>query len=63
MLVSLGSDAWEGTDDFHGIPMFWSHYTPEKSLRLIKQAGFDVLFDRCVEEGDETHYWVLARKD
>lgn len=62
MLISLGSDAWEGTDDFHGVQMFWSHYTPEKSLQFIKHARFDIIFDRCVEEGGEAHYWVLAKK-
>ena len=62
MLVSLGHAEWEGTEDFHGAEMFWSHYAPEKSLRMIKQAGFDIVSDKLVEDGGEIHYWVIARK-
>ena len=62
MLISLGRTEWEGTEDFHGAQMFWSHYAPEKSLRLIEATGFDIVSDRLVEDGGETHYWVIAKK-
>jgi ubiquinone/menaquinone biosynthesis C-methylase UbiE len=62
MLVSMGSTEWEGTEDFHGEPMWWSHYGPAKSLRLIKSAGFEIIFERNVFSNDEKHYWILARK-
>ena len=62
MLISLGRTEWEGTEDFHGAEMFWSHYAPEKSLRLIEAAGFDIVSDKLVEDGGEKHYWVIARK-
>ncbi|MFH1374948.1 MAG: class I SAM-dependent methyltransferase [bacterium] len=61
MLVSVGYDAWEATEEFYGTLMYWSNYDSEESLGLIKQAGFDILFDRLVTTNNETHCWVLAR--
>ncbi len=63
ILISLGRTEWEGTEDFHGALMFWSHYGREKSMELVERAGFDIIFDKLVEDGGETHYWVLARKE
>ena len=62
MLVSMGSEKWEGTSkDFHGAKMFWSHYSPKKSLRIIKDAGFEIIFDKHIINGGEKHYWILAK--
>ncbi len=49
-------------DDFIGVEMFWSNYSPEKSLSLVKETGFLVLFDEILEKGDELHYWIIAQK-
>jgi ubiquinone/menaquinone biosynthesis C-methylase UbiE len=62
MIVCLGPDEWEATEDYYGTEMFWSQYSPEKSLQLVKDAGFDVISDRILERGKERHYWILARK-
>jgi ubiquinone/menaquinone biosynthesis C-methylase UbiE len=62
MLISLGSKEWEGTDNFLGTNMFWSHYSPQKSLQIIKDAGFQIIFDRMIVGGGEKHYWILAKK-
>lgn len=61
MLISVGSDAWEGSDQYYGVEMFWSHYEPDKSLEMIRDAGFEVLWGRYVVSGGETHYWILAK--
>lgn len=61
MLVSVGASEWEGEGEFHGAKMFWSHYAPEKSLQIIKESGFEVIFSRRSKAGGESHYWVLAR--
>lgn len=61
MLVSMGSEEWEGTEEFHGAKMFWSHYNPEKSLQIIKEAGFGIIFDKHIVSGGEKHYWILAK--
>lgn len=61
MLVCMGPDEWEAIEDYYGTKMFWSQYSPEKSLQLIKDAGFEVIFDKILERGNERHYWILAR--
>ncbi len=61
MLICLGPDEWEATEKYHGTRMFWSHYSPEKSLQLIKEAGFEVISDNILVRGGEKHYWILAR--
>lgn len=61
MLVSMGPDGWEGTDEYHGVEMFWSHYGPEKSLEIIRDAGFQIIFGKHIVSGGEKHYWILAK--
>ncbi len=60
LLISMGSNGWEGTQDFHGTEMFWSHYRPEITLQIVTDAGFEILFDKIVDSG-EKHYWILAK--
>jgi ubiquinone/menaquinone biosynthesis C-methylase UbiE len=61
MLATMGPDEWEAIDTYYGIKMFWSQYSPEKSLQLVRDAGFGVISDRILVRGKETHYWILAR--
>ena len=70
LLFSIGVQP-EGTDGVWDwevgdvVPMFWSYYGPEKTVELLKSAGFDIIFARSVEIQTETevetHYWILAR--
>ncbi len=61
MLAMMGSDEWEATEVYHGIRMFWSQYAPQESLQLVKDAGFEVIFDGILERGNERHYLIMAR--
>lgn len=62
MLVSMGSEEWEGTNkNFYGAKMIWSQWSPKKSLQIINDAGFEILFDKNIEIGGETHYWIIAK--
>jgi len=61
MLVCMCPDEWEATTEYYGTNMFWSHYSPEKSLQLVKDADFQTIFDKILERGKERHYWILAR--
>ena len=61
MLVCMGPDEWEATDEYLGTTMFWSQYSPEKSLRLVKNAGFQIIYDQILVRGGEKHYWIMAR--
>ncbi|MDH3890799.1 MAG: class I SAM-dependent methyltransferase [candidate division Zixibacteria bacterium] len=62
LLVSVGSCAWEEVESYYGVKMFWSHFDPATTESLITDAGFSIVFGRNVDSGDETHYWILARK-
>ena len=63
MLITIGNSDWEGTEEFYGARMFWSHYSPEKSLQMIKEAGFKIVFGKQIVSGEEKYYWVLAKNE
>ncbi|MFB0502653.1 MAG: class I SAM-dependent methyltransferase [Candidatus Bathyarchaeia archaeon] len=60
MLICMGPDEWEAVEEYYGTRMFWSHYGPEISLQLVKDAGLHVIFGRYILRGGERHYWILA---
>lgn len=62
LFFSTGSTEWEGTEEYLGTTMFWSHYDAPTSLALTKDVGFTILSDKIVTRNDETHYWVFAQK-
>jgi len=64
LINACGTDAngWEGYEkDYLGVPMFWSFYGPNKTLRLIKNAGFEILWSSILKLGGEKQFWVLAK--
>jgi len=63
LLAVLSPEEWEGTEEYHGVPMFWSSYAPKKSLEIVKKAGFKILKDEILERGEEKQYWVFAKKN
>lgn len=62
LFLCTGPDEWEGTDDYMGTTMFWSHPSKGTSISLVKQAGFDIIRDEMLERGGETQFWIFARK-
>jgi ubiquinone/menaquinone biosynthesis C-methylase UbiE len=52
----------EETDDYLGAEIFWSSYSSEKTIKLVKQAGFEIIYDELLERGEEEHYWIFAKK-
>ncbi len=65
MLVSTAKDECDedySTNDYYGAHMVWSHPPARESLQMIRNAGFEILFDRQVTTGDETHLWILSKK-
>lgn len=62
-LVTLGSTAWTGTEaNWHGAEMFWSHADAVTYRGWLHQAGFRVIHEQFVPEGDGGHSLFLARK-
>ena len=47
--------------DFHGAPMYWSHFDGDTNRRLIRDEGFDLLEADEIEDEGETPLWVIAR--
>ena len=65
MLVSTAKDECNEdyyTHDYYGVHMAWSHPPKNESLQMITNTGFEILFERIVTTGDETHLWILAKK-
>ena len=62
MLNASGTNTWEETaKDYLGVPMFWSFYNPEITLKLISNAGFEILWNKVLKIGNEKQFWVLAK--
>ncbi len=61
MLICIGSDEWEGEDEYLGARMFWSEYSLEKALQIVKNGGFQIVSGKHLVAGGERHYWILAR--
>ncbi len=58
----LSASANEGNDYMYETELFWSSYSPEKSISLVKQAGFEILSDEILNRGNEEQCWVFAKK-
>jgi len=62
LLITMGAGEWEGTEPFHGVEMFWSHYGSEKNKEIIQSAGFTILQAEVDTSGGEKHLVVFAQK-
>jgi ubiquinone/menaquinone biosynthesis C-methylase UbiE len=62
LIFCTGKSAWQGSEDFHGARMFWSHPDRKVTRQWVIDAGFAVLMSEVQELGGEEHYWVMARK-
>jgi len=61
LLLSTGSEEWEGIEDFYGAVMYWSHYGPARYRDMLAN-GFEIVFEREVAMGGERHHWFCAGK-
>jgi SAM-dependent methyltransferase len=64
-LATWAMSAWEGAEEDWqgwGAPMWWSHFGAAENLALVREAGFHVQAAEPRTSGDETWYWILARK-
>jgi ubiquinone/menaquinone biosynthesis C-methylase UbiE len=62
LIFCTGKSAWQGTGEFHGTQMFWSHPDCNVTRQWVVDAGFDVRMSEVRELGGEEHYWVMAQK-
>jgi cyclopropane fatty-acyl-phospholipid synthase-like methyltransferase len=62
LLVTMGYEEWEGTEDFHGTKMFWSQYGVDKNLEIVKNSGFKIIHNEIDTSGGEKHLIIFAQK-
>ncbi len=67
LLASFGCNGSEGIqDDWLGVPMVFSSYTPIETADLIRRAGLSIEREEVVAivepEGAARFLWILARK-
>lgn len=64
LLVTAGArDNPGGVDpSWLGVPMYWSSFGPDRFLALVRTAGLEPEVAEVVDEGDERHLWVIARR-
>ena len=67
LLVCMGAEDLpaQREPDYLGAPMYWSHYDAATNLRLLRQAGFQVVWSRLVRDATDPrsrHLFVLARR-
>jgi len=62
LLNASGTKTWEETvKDYLGVPMYWSFYNPKKTLKIVEEKGFEIIWSKVLKLGGETQFWVLAR--
>jgi cyclopropane fatty-acyl-phospholipid synthase-like methyltransferase len=62
LLISLGGSAWEGTMDMFGHEFFCSGFEPDDSLKLLQEAGFEILLSEVDDPSSRGHIAVLCSK-
>ncbi len=69
-LATLSVGEWEGEEsdwEGWGAAMRWSHYDREANLKMLREAGFEIVWaeartGRGAGDAEETWLWVLAHQ-
>lgn len=63
LLITGNEDLLDDVDNFFGAEMYWSHYDRAISLQMIRNAEFEIVWDKVVSDRPSgSHTLVLARK-
>ncbi|MBV9879682.1 MAG: class I SAM-dependent methyltransferase [Gemmatirosa sp.] len=62
LVLSLGGSAWEGTSEMHGETFFYSGHSPERSLRLLQEAGFEICESAIDDPRSRGHLAIVAQR-
>lgn len=63
LLITGNGDLPNDLSDFFGAEMYWSHFDRETSLRMVRDAGFEILWNKIVSDRPSgSHVLTLARK-
>jgi SAM-dependent methyltransferase len=58
--LGSGDNPADFVRDFHGAPMYWSHFDGDTNRGLLRDAGFDIVQADEIEDEGETPLWVIA---
>lgn len=62
LMINQSVREMNGISRFFGEPMMWSNHHPQDTLQMIKDRGFEIVFEGNLVRGGEIQYWILARK-
>jgi SAM-dependent methyltransferase len=63
LLITGNGDLDDDVDEFFGAEMYWSHFNREVSLQMIRDAGFEIIWDKVVADRPSgSHVLALAQK-
>jgi SAM-dependent methyltransferase len=63
LLITGNQDLDDDVDDFFGATMYWSHFNRATSVQMIRDAGFEIAWDKVVSDRPSgSHTLVLARR-
>lgn len=64
LLITGNEDFLDDVDNFFGAEMYWSHYDRVTSLQMIREAGFEIVWDKVVSDRPKgSHTLGLGRKN
>ena len=62
LVLNTGIYESEGMSNFFGEPMLWSTNDPKKTLAVVIDSGFEIIFEGILNLGGERQYWIFAKK-
>lgn len=64
LLVTGNNDTPGDIDGFFGVEMYWSHFDRTHGLQMIRDAGFEIIWDKIISDRPSgSHVLVLAQKN
>lgn len=63
LIITGNGNLVDDVDTFFGKEMYWSHFDRETSLQMIRDAKFEIIWDKVVSDRPSgSHLLVLAQK-
>ncbi len=63
ILICMGLvEAESYIKEWHGVEMHWSIFDKKTNLKLVRQAGFKIIWNKDLGPKTDRHTWILAKK-
>lgn len=64
ILITLGAEEMETYEEnIGGGELAWSSYTSDKNVKMVENSGFEIIETYIEDWRDESHLWILAKKE